>query len=180
MTLPTSVRSTLSTATCRHSPRWWKKPKHAVFLDFVANHTSSKHPWKENAPFFGFSTQSPWLPIDDEHNAFSIDAQQQDPHSTLNFTREMLAWRQQQPALREGSCRILAFNKALMVFERHHESQTLVIAINGSNQEATIRLNLPSPAQTLPLPHMHVSAPTENDVLHPSPWQVWVGELHSN
>ncbi|MGF1866765.1 alpha-glucosidase C-terminal domain-containing protein [Enterovibrio norvegicus] len=75
---------------------------------------------------------------------------------------------------------MLAFNKALMVFERHHESQTLVIAINGSNQEATIRLNLPSPAQTLPLPHMHVSAPTENDVLHLSPWQVWVGELHSN
>ncbi|PML78369.1 alpha-amylase family glycosyl hydrolase [Enterovibrio norvegicus] len=137
-------------------------------------------PWKENAPFFGFSSQSPWLPIDDEHKAFSIDAQQQDPQSTLNFTRDMLAWRQQQPALREGSCRMLAFNEALMVFERHHASQTLVIAINGSNQEATIRLNLPSPAKTLPLPHMQVSPPTQNEALHLAPWQVWVGELYSN
>lgn len=134
-------------------------------------------PWQSKAMHFGFSCVSPWLPPDPSHAALAVDIQQADTQSVLHFTRELLAWRKQQIAMLEGTCRVLAFNSALMVLERHHADQTLIIALNASNSDATVKLNLPAPATLLSLPHMNTASSRVDGVLKLPPWQAWVGEL---
>ncbi|MBV7297169.1 alpha-amylase family glycosyl hydrolase [Enterovibrio paralichthyis] len=140
-------------------------------------------PWQSDAPNLGFSEGSPWLPADQNHVRYAVDQQQKEGASVLHFTRNMLRWRKTYPALEHGSCRVLAFNASLMVLERHFTSpegsQTLIIALNASNQDATIRLNLPASATSVPVPHMKAGEPSPSGALLLAPWQVWVGELHT-
>ncbi len=120
--------------------------------------------WQSDAPNLGFSEASPWLPADQNHAQYAVDQQQKEGASVLHFTRDMLRWRKTHPALEHGSCRVLAFNASLMVLERHFTSpegsQTLIIALNASNQDATIRLNLPASATSVPVPHMKAGEPS--------------------
>ncbi|EOD77116.1 Maltodextrin glucosidase [Grimontia indica] len=134
-------------------------------------------PWLSEAENLGFSASPPWLPADPTHSEYAIDKQQQDESSVLHFTRALLYWRKQHVAMQHGACRVLAYNQTLMVLERHHEEQTLIIALNASNNEATVRLNLPSDAKSLSLPHMADAVPENHGVLKLLPWQAWVGEL---
>lgn len=140
-------------------------------------------PWQSEMKNLGFSDGTPWLPADPNHANHAIDKQQSDPASVLHFSRDVLHWRKRYPALMQGSCRVLAFNASLMVLERHvalaSGAQTLIIAFNASNQNATIRLNLPAPATRLAVPYMNDCEPAANGELALSPWQVWVGELHT-
>ncbi|OEE90474.1 alpha-glucosidase [Enterovibrio norvegicus FF-162] len=135
-------------------------------------------PWSQTHAHLGFSDHTPWLPAAQEHAPLAIDAQMANTDSALHFTHALLKWRKNQPALVEGSCRVLAFNDSLMVLERHHESQTLIIALNGSAQDATIRLNLPNTAATIDVPHMNNVSAEANGVLNLKPWQAWAGELN--
>ena len=48
-------------------------------------------PWDAEAPNLGFTTGTPWLPPGPEHMALAVSEQQNDPHSTLNFLRAMIA-----------------------------------------------------------------------------------------
>ncbi|MDD1781194.1 alpha-glucosidase [Enterovibrio sp. ZSDZ35] len=134
-------------------------------------------PWDHNKPYFGFSEKRTWLPPDPNHADFSVLAQESQPLSVLQFTRALLFWRKSQPALLFGSCRLVAFNQTLMVIERQHEGQTLIIALNGSPHAATIKLNLPSPAKTIHLPQMMEIDEEIQSTLNLPPWQAWVGEL---
>lgn len=43
-----------------------------------------------------------WLPVPDTHMNLTVEEQEQDPHSTLNFTRAFVDWRKKNPALVRG------------------------------------------------------------------------------
>ncbi len=60
-------------------------------------------PWSAGAPFAGFSSAEPWLPIDPRHPPLAVDAEEVDPGSVLAFTRGFLAWRKKHPALIAGA-----------------------------------------------------------------------------
>ena len=59
-------------------------------------------PWDADAPHAGFTSGKPWLPVDPAHTAAAVSTQENDPASTLNFARRMLAWRRAQPQLTRG------------------------------------------------------------------------------
>src|SRR5690606_17775416 len=59
-------------------------------------------PWNANLPHAGFTTGTPWLPVKHPSVVLSADQQEQDPESTLNFYRKILAWRKTRPTLRTG------------------------------------------------------------------------------
>ena len=50
-------------------------------------------PWKSKSENFGFSNSKTWLPIDKSHQSLCVDIQQNNPDSTLNFTKEKIALR---------------------------------------------------------------------------------------
>lgn len=86
-------------------------------------------PWRAVAPFAGFSTVEPWLPIDARHPAMAVDAQEADPNSMLNATRRLLALRRAHPALKTGAMTVLATDP-LLVFSREGGGESLMAVFN--------------------------------------------------
>jgi alpha-glucosidase len=76
-------------------------------------------PWVGAAPNGGFSTAAEtWLPTDPAHLPLAVAAQEADPHSILNFTREVLALRKTQPALQLGEAEVLEAPEGVLAFVR--------------------------------------------------------------
>jgi len=53
-------------------------------------------PWESKSKNFGFSNSKPWLPIDKRYENLCVDVQENDPASTLNFTKAQIALRKKQ------------------------------------------------------------------------------------
>jgi len=87
-------------------------------------------PWTADAPFAGFSILEPWLPLDPRHLPLAVDRQEADPASQLAVTRRLVAFRKTQPALTQGSMRVLDAPDGLLVFERTLGDQRLLCVFN--------------------------------------------------
>src|SRR5262249_23075737 len=87
-------------------------------------------PWNHAAPYAGFSTTRPWLPVPDSHAALSVDTQESDRASTLSLTRQLVRLRNQHAALRLGDMRIIEASASLLIFERVSEGERLLCAFN--------------------------------------------------
>lgn len=90
-------------------------------------------PWRAGAPFAGFSTVEPWLPIDARHPALAVDVQEADATSMLHAARRILALRRTHPSLKTGDMRVLATDP-LLVFTREGEGETLLAAFNPGHE----------------------------------------------
>jgi len=75
-------------------------------------------PWRADAPFAGFSTVEPWLPVDPAHIDLAVDRQEADPSSTLHAARRAVALRRRHPALRVGDMTMLDGTGDLLAFSR--------------------------------------------------------------
>ena len=93
-------------------------------------------PWRADAPHLGFSTAEPWLPHGADHASLAVDRQEADPGSMLHWTRTLLALRRAEPALRLGSVEVLRADQRVLVFEREHRDDCLVVAANLSGEPA--------------------------------------------
>lgn len=100
-------------------------------------------PWSAAAAQAGFSSIEPWLPVGDDNLARSVDAQEADPASLLNFTRSMLALRKAYPALRLGSLEILVADEACLAFRRDYGAQSLLCVFNLSDAAVPWPLDIP-------------------------------------
>ena len=92
-------------------------------------------PWTDG-PRAGFSSAEPWLPVDPRHLSLSVQAQEGDPASTLNFTRRLLALRRDLPALRSGDLHLLGDDPDLLAFERGAGGDRLLCVFNLGFEEA--------------------------------------------
>ncbi len=88
-------------------------------------------PWRDQAPWGGFSTVEPWLPVDARHLPLSVASQTADPDSTLALTRRLIALRRSRPALQTGAHRTIAdAPDGLIVFERGAGEDRLLCVFN--------------------------------------------------
>lgn len=98
-------------------------------------------PWDNTQDNSGFSqAQDPWLDIPEEHRSLSIDQQNNNPDSILEFTRKFLAWRKAQKVLIGGSIQFLGSNESILAFERSHDNETILCLFNLSDEEQTYSL----------------------------------------
>ena len=74
-------------------------------------------PWTTDQ-FGGFSEVEPWLPMNQEHTVLSVENQEKDPTSTLEFTRAIINLRQTLPELQHGSIEFLEWSGDLLFFSR--------------------------------------------------------------
>jgi alpha-glucosidase len=93
-------------------------------------------PWNACAPHAGFSDAAPWLPVPPEHLALSVDTQDQDADSVLNFTRRWLHWRRGQPSLVHGGIEFLSVAPSLLAFTRGKGAAGFTLAFNLGTREA--------------------------------------------
>jgi len=91
-------------------------------------------PWRADAPNLGFSSGTPWLPTGADHRELAVDREEQRHDSLLHFTRQCLALRGQNQALRDGSIEVIEAGDALLVFDRRGGTLHLRCTFNLSDQ----------------------------------------------
>ncbi|MBN8484641.1 MAG: DUF3459 domain-containing protein [Sphingomonadales bacterium] len=102
-------------------------------------------PWTAQDEHGGFSQNAPWLPPGEENLARAVDRQEADPASLLNLTRQLLALRRGQPALRWGSYDVLLADDAVLAVRRTFQGQSLLCLFNFT-PDTVAAAALPAPA----------------------------------
>lgn len=154
-------------------------------------------PWEIQQAHGGFTTGTPWLPVNPPHQAMAVSEQEKHSDSLLSFYQTFLHWRKEQPALRWGDFEWLTTDTApegdhYLLFQRTYvekptthsqttHAQTLLIAINLSRQPNTIVLpalkdNRWVTRLTTCQEHPDPSQKKDQRILQLSPLSVWVGE----
>ncbi|HEX6661700.1 MAG TPA: alpha-amylase family glycosyl hydrolase [Sphingomicrobium sp.] len=100
-------------------------------------------PWVADAPNLGFTVGTPWLPMGANHQALSLDRQQSDTESMLNFTRKCLEFRNAYPALKLGSMNVIEAGDQLLIYDRAFEGTRLRCTFNLSDRSAPFALRHP-------------------------------------
>jgi alpha-glucosidase len=90
------------------------------------------------SPQAGFSTAKPWLPLSEDYGTRNVARLGEDPRSILTLYRQLIELRR-RTVLQIGAYRALEADGDLLVYERVHEGERLLVALNlGSEAEAAL------------------------------------------
>lgn len=84
--------------------------------------------------YAGFSTGTPWLPVNPDATHRNVAAQQTDPDSLLNFTKKLIRLRKRHPALRNGDFVPLETRHGVLAYMRTTKEQAVQVALNFSGK----------------------------------------------
>ncbi len=87
-------------------------------------------PWNQANRCAGFSTEKPWLPIDKTHLSKTVEKQNNDDNSVLNFYRKVLKLRKTSDAIRFGDIEFIDGSEGLLLIKRRSGEETRVCAFN--------------------------------------------------
>jgi alpha-glucosidase len=91
----------------------------------------------------GFTNGKPWLPIPPSYKTHNVESELKDPNSVLNFYRQVLAMRHQEPALLNGE--YLALNPDdpnVYSYVRRYQDEAVLVVLNMSASEQNARFDL--------------------------------------
>jgi len=91
-------------------------------------------PWAAQDEHGGFTSGQPWLPLGAENLQRAADRQVGDPASLLELTRELLALRRRNNALRLGSLQVIEAGDALLALRRSVDDQAVLALFNLSSR----------------------------------------------
>ncbi|MCS6907327.1 MAG: alpha-glucosidase [Anaerolineales bacterium] len=87
-------------------------------------------PW-DGSPGGGFTTGTPWLPLNPDYRRINVAAQREDPSSVLSFYRKLIWLRKRSLALRRGAFEPLQKRpRNGWIYLRRTEAQTVLVALN--------------------------------------------------
>ena len=94
---------------------------------------------KKNA---GFSSETQWLPVHENHSTVNVANQQNDHNSVLNHFRKMVALRKQNLLLVYGNYEIIQEeHPTIYAYSRTLEDQKMLILLNFSELESSIAMS---------------------------------------
>jgi alpha-glucosidase len=126
-------------------------------------------PWDAGKPNLGFSSGTPWLPLDPAHAALAVAAQERDPDSTLAFARAMLKARNENACLREADLELLDAPLPLIAFRRGE-----ILCVFNLGRRAT---NWPVPENAVTLNFGAGETKRTNDSLVLGSLSAWFGRI---
>ncbi|KXK21559.1 MAG: alpha-D-1,4-glucosidase [Chloroflexi bacterium OLB15] len=88
----------------------------------------------------GFTDGTPWLPIALNHATVNVEAERDDPFSTLTLYRRLLALRRAAPALNEGSYRSFDAGEDVFAYIRQGDDSAFAVLLNFSADAKQITL----------------------------------------
>lgn len=95
--------------------------------------------WDDSANA-GFSSVQPWLPVHSNYQVRNAKSQKADPDSMLNFTREIIKLRRENPALHRGDFSLLtAQPKDTLAYLRQTPEQTILVALNFKDRPVGVQ-----------------------------------------
>jgi alpha-glucosidase len=100
-------------------------------------------PWDRSANA-GFTTGTPWLPLNPDWPERNVEAMSAEPGSILGLYRRLIALRRELEALQLGDYAPISADEDVLIYQRVHGDQRLTIALNLSHE-----------ARARPLPGAH-------------------------
>ena len=86
----------------------------------------------------GFTTGTPWLPINPDYTMRNVAAQEADPGSLLQLTRRLVRLRKSTPALTRGDMVLFPSPPDTLVYRRRAPGQSVLVALNFSARAVTL------------------------------------------
>jgi oligo-1,6-glucosidase len=126
------------------------------------------------SPSAGFTTGTPWLPVNPDHVRWNAESQRKDPTSVLAHYRRLIALRHDEPVVALGDfAMLLPEHDDVYAFTRSLEDDVLLVVCNVSRHPYRLADLLPQALHAelvlgnLPAPDPQVLAPWEARVLRP-------------
>jgi alpha-glucosidase len=98
-------------------------------LGFGRDPVRTPMPWDTSANA-GFTTGTPWLPLNPDWRTRNVAAERADPRSILSLYRDLLRLRRAHPALAIGDVHLIEAEGDILAYERHHGEDRILIALN--------------------------------------------------
>ena len=84
----------------------------------------------------GFTSGTPWLAVNPNHDRINAAAQLGDPGSVFEYYRQLIALRHERPVVAHGSFeRADAGHPAILAYERAHGAERLLVVVNLTSAE---------------------------------------------
>jgi alpha-glucosidase len=96
-------------------------------------------PW-DGSEHAGFTTGTPWLPLNPDCATRNVAALATDPSSILTLHRRLIALRRRQAALHSGRYLPLVAAEDVLAFERRHGEARLLVALNLGHRPRQVAL----------------------------------------
>ncbi|MEU8233629.1 alpha-glucosidase [Actinoplanes sp. NPDC048967] len=121
------------------------------------------------SPHAGFTTGTPWLAVNPNHEQVNAEAAVKDPDSVYHFYRKLIALRHEEPAVVYGDfTMLLPHDERLYAFTRTHGDTTLLVIGNFSGEAVRAEIDDAAAWEAAELLLTNAAAP-EDLVLQP--WQ---------
>ena len=94
-------------------------------------------------PNAGFTDEAvePWLPVDPGYGTINVEAELEDPNSTLNLYRRLIRLRREHSALRVGSFLTHpSSTEDVFAYRRESDSETMTVVLNLSEEERSVEV----------------------------------------
>lgn len=94
----------------------------------------------DNAGFSTAPAEKLYFPVDTEQNTLTVETQEKDPNSLLNYTRQLLKFRHDNPGLEnDADWELLSdVNQPYpMIYKRSDGKQTFIVVLNPSGKKVT-------------------------------------------
>jgi oligo-1,6-glucosidase len=90
----------------------------------------------------GFTTGTPWMPVNPNHREINAEAQVGDPDSVFSHYRKLISLRHELPVVAHGDFRmLLPDHEQIYAFTRRLDDQELLVLANFSSREAVASLD---------------------------------------
>jgi len=102
----------------------------------------SRTPMQWNSSeYAGFSTTRPWLRMNWNYKRLNVDAQKNDPYSTLSFYRQLIGLRQKELSLTMGDYKpVYADQQALAYIRQAPGEKTFLVVLNLSHRPCYLNI----------------------------------------
>ncbi|MFE8977688.1 alpha-glucosidase [Streptomyces cyaneofuscatus] len=125
----------------------------------------------------GFTTGTPWLPVNPDHTTVNAKTQLADPDSVFHFYRRLIALRHTEPALVHGDFRIfLPGHERLYAFTRYHRATGCELLVLANFSGIPLTVGLPGGwehSETL-----IANVPATSPLTTPHTLQPWEARVH--
>ncbi|CNH19592.1 trehalose-6-phosphate hydrolase [Yersinia pekkanenii] len=106
-------------------------PDEAFRFALTKSRDNSRSPMQWScAPLAGFSSQVPWMPINENYREINAETAQQHSHSLWHDYQKMMALRAQYPVFQYGEYDGLALVQDTLIFSRCYRRQRATVLIN--------------------------------------------------
>ena len=93
----------------------------------------------------GFSTATPWNPVDPRYKTYNVETEKADPNSILNHYQKLLALRHTDKALLDGKYIALNENDPnVLAYVRSYRGENVLVVLNMSKSAQKVNLDVAS------------------------------------